>query len=391
MALGSALVNQQKELSLLGVPETQVMEKSEKLSAASAPRFPAALETSQRLAPGLLLSAAVAIASTYAEPAVAAAIRSLTGAAHGLPAIVIALILGIVLHPFARRDVFQPGITFAVKTLLRFAIALLGLRIALGDIVGLGFYSPALIVVAMISTVAVSMFLAKLLGRRAEMGALAGMATAVCGASAALATSTVLPNYPNKQADVAFAVVAANAVSTAAMVLYPPLCTYLGLSTHDSGILLGGTIHDMAQVVGAGYSVSTDVGNTAVIVKLFRIFLLLPMVVSVGWWLHSRSADTVHAKVPVPFFAFVFVILCIVNSFMPTAGTYGVPYVALRDVLNTISTWGLLIAIAALGLGTSIVALFSIGWRHLLTFMVATVLILAVVTAGLTLPIRSFF
>ena len=102
----------------------------------------------------------------------------------------------------------------------------------------------------------------------------------MCGASATLATSTVLPNYKGKEADVVFVVVAVNALSTVAMVLYPPLCTWLGFDAHTTGVMLGGTIHDVAQVVGAGYAVSEPVGNTAVIVKLFRVFLLLPVVLA---------------------------------------------------------------------------------------------------------------
>ncbi|WP_164153190.1 putative sulfate exporter family transporter, partial [Stenotrophomonas maltophilia] len=87
-------------------------------------------------------------------------------------------------------------------------------------------------------------------------GALAGAATAVCGASAALATTTVLPHYKARAADTAFTVVAANALSTIVMLLYPPLAILLGFDATKTGILIGATIHDMAQVVGAGYAVS---------------------------------------------------------------------------------------------------------------------------------------
>jgi uncharacterized integral membrane protein (TIGR00698 family) len=338
-----------------------------------------------KFAPGLALSAIVAVAAVFAEPLVANAIRSATGSERSIPAIVIALLIGIAAHSVARHEQFQPGITFAVKGLLRIAIGLLGLRIALGDIVGLGVYEPILVVLAMALTAAIGIICAQLLGRRPETGALMGMATAVCGASAALATSTVLSNYPNKQADVAFAVIAANAVSTVAMVLYPPICALLGFPAHETGVMLGGTIHDMAQVVGAGYSVSDEVGNTAVIVKLFRIFLLLPMVLALGWWLHSRKVGTNDARVPIPVFAFIFIALCVVNSLMPTTGAYGTMYIEIRSLLIALSSWGLLIAISALGLGTSVSVLFSVGWRHLATFMVATISILVIVSVGLML------
>ena len=136
----------------------------------------------------------------------------------------------------------------------------------------------------MIVTLWSGFFFARLSGRQPGFGALVGSATAVCGASATLATSTVVPDYPGKQADVVFVVVAVNALATLAMVIYPPLCILLGFDAQTTGVMLGGTIHDVAQVVGAGYAVSEPVGNTAVIVKLFRVFLLLPVVLGVGWY-----------------------------------------------------------------------------------------------------------
>ena len=120
------------------------------------------------------------------------------------------------------------------------------------------------------------------------MGALGGVATAVCGASAALATATVVPDYRGKSADVAFTVIAMNALSTLAMLAYPLICIWLGFSPTQTGIMLGATIHDVAQVVGAGQSVSDEAANAAVIVKLFRVFMLLPAVLIVGWWLAAR-------------------------------------------------------------------------------------------------------
>src|SRR5262249_28091086 len=93
-----------------------------------------------------------------------------------------------------------------------------------------------------------------------------------------------------------------NALSTLAMVVYPLLCVWLGFDAQTAGIMLGATIHDVAQVVRAGYAVSETAGNTAVIVKLFRVFLMLPLVLAIGWlfqgepWQHppprSRSRSS---------------------------------------------------------------------------------------------------
>ena len=342
---------------------------------AAIPSTTRAATIARDLAPGLGLSALVAIAAVAAAPLVAGILP--------IPAMVIALIIGIALNSVAARPMFQPGITFSVKKLLRWAVALLGLRIALGEIIALGLPVAALVVASMAVTVLAGFWFARLLNQPAAYGALAGAGTAVCGASATLATATVLPNYPGKEADVVFIVVAVNALSTVAMVLYPPLCAWLGFDPHTTGVMLGATIHDVAQVVGAGYAVSEPVGNTAVIVKLFRVFLLLPVVLAVGWWFARAGAQTGEAKVPVPVFALVFLGLCLVNSVMPSLPALAPVYAPIKAVLVTASTWGLLIAIAALGLGTSVGAVGALGWRHVATVSGTTVVILVIPTAGL--------
>src|SRR5258705_8890970 len=117
--------------------------------------------------------------------------------------------------------------------------------------------------------------------------------------------------------DVVFVVVAVNALSTLAMVAYPLICTALGFDAQVTGVMLGATIHDVAQVVGAGYAVSETAGNTAVIVKLFRVFLLLPVVLGIGWYFTRAGVKHGQARVPVPVFAVVFLALCLLNSAMP--------------------------------------------------------------------------
>ena len=259
----------------------------------------------RRVVPGLLLSSFVAVTAVLAAPLLA-------GVAP-IPAMVVALVVGIALNPVARRSSFQPGIVFCLKTLLRWAVALLGLRVALGEIAALGTMTAVLVIVSMGLTLTAGFLLARVFGLDQAYGALAGAGTAVCGASATLATSIVLPDYKGKETDVAFVVVAVNALSTLAMVLYPVVCVLFGFDPQTTGIMLGATIHDVAQVVGAGYAVSETAGNTAVIVKLFRVFLMLPLVLVVGW-LFARRAMATAGKIPIPMFALVFVALCVLNS-----------------------------------------------------------------------------
>jgi uncharacterized integral membrane protein (TIGR00698 family) len=338
------------------------------------------------VAPGFLLAAGVALAATAAAPAVAAALGWAFGAQQGPPAMVLALAIGIALSGRAARPVFREGLGFCAKRLLRLAVALLGLRIALGDVLALGLGTALLVAGSMAATVAAALWLARALRRDAGTGALAGAATAICGASATLAAAAVLPAWRTKAADVAFTVVAANAFSTAAMLAYPALASALGLSAHETGVLLGATVHDMAQVVGAGYAVSPEAGDAAVVVKLFRVLLLLPAVLALARWFR-RDGDEGRAGTggtpAVPGFALGFVALCLLNSVMPAAGAVGAVWTPVRAALVEASSLGLLVAIAALGLGTSARALLGVGWRHLAVFAGATLVLLGIVAAAL--------
>jgi uncharacterized integral membrane protein (TIGR00698 family) len=329
----------------------------------------------RRLLPGLSLSILVALAAVAIAPVIAGIVP--------IPAMVIALVIGIALHGLAQRPSFQPGIVFCLKVILRWAVALLGLRVALGEIAALGWPVAALVVVAMAATLAAGSLLARLFALERGYGALAGAGTAVCGASATLATSLVLPDYKGKEADVAFVVVAVNALSTLAMVVYPLACFALGFDQQTTGVMLGATIHDVAQVVGAGYAVSETAGNTAVIVKLFRVFLMLPTVLVIGELFARRNVASAAAKIPLPVFAFVFVALCVLNSLAPVFPAIAPSFAAIKRPLVEASTWGLLIAIAALGLGTSPSSIAALGWRHSATVIGTTLVILVAVTAGL--------
>jgi uncharacterized integral membrane protein (TIGR00698 family) len=328
-------------------------------------------------APGVAMSALVAAIGYIAAPYVAHVVP--------IPNMVIALVVGIALNPIAARPATQPGMRFCVSTVLRWAVALLGLRVGLADIAALGPGTAALIVIAMVATLISGFVFAKWYGRGPGFGALVGVGTAVCGASATLACSTVVPDYVGKQPDVAFVVVAVNALATIAMLIYPPLCLLLGFDPQTTGVMLGGTIHDVAQVVGAGYAVSQTVGNTAVIVKLFRVFLLLPVVLGVGWYFTRKGMQHGEARVPVPVFAIVFLILCIVNSAVPLMPSLLPVYTPVKAALIEASTWGLLLAIGALGLGTSIKTIIGLGWRHITTVLGSTAVIFVIVTGGLLL------
>jgi uncharacterized integral membrane protein (TIGR00698 family) len=272
------------------------------------------------------------------------------------------------LHPVADRPIFAVGAAFAIKKVLRWAIALFGLKIALSDILALGLGTALMVIASMAVTLVSGVLFARLFGLGDRFGALAGGATAVCGASAALATASVLPHYKERESDTVFVAITVNILATVAMIVYPALCRLIGFDERATGVFLGATIHDVAQVVGAGYAVSDVAGNVATIVKLFRVFMLLPVVLGVGWWFSSQGGDAHRAKVPVPVFAIMFLVFVLINS------ASVIPPLA-KAALVDASRWGLLLAIAALGLNTSLGTILRVGPRRLLVVMSTTAVV----------------
>ncbi len=175
--------------------------------------------------------------------------------------------------------------------MLRFGVALLGLRITIGQIAALGWGPVGIVVVSVILTIAVSMLLAKLMGFQSLFGLLSGGATAICGASAALALAAALPGHPLKERATLFTVVGVSVLSTLSMIVYPMIAHALGLDSRAAGVFLGATIHDVAQVVGAGYSMSRETGDIATFVKLMRVAMLVPVIVFAVMLTRARAEE----------------------------------------------------------------------------------------------------
>src|SRR4030095_15610013 len=161
-----------------------------------------------------------------------------------------------------------PGIEFASKAGLRIGVALLGLRITASQVAALGWQPVILAVVAIVLTIGPSMLAARSMGFHTLFGFLSGGATAICGASAALALAAALPAHPQKERAKLFTVIGVSALSTVALSVSPMSAHWLGVSAHAAGVFLGATIHDVAQVVGAGYGISRETGDVATLVKL---------------------------------------------------------------------------------------------------------------------------
>ena len=316
-------------------------------------------QRTRELMPGFIVSAVVAAAACFLSEH------------YGAPVMLFALLLGMGLNFLADDTKCKAGIEFTARTVLRVGIALLGMRITLSQITALGWQPIALVLTLVAVTITVSIVVAKMLGFERSFGMLTGGATAICGASAALALSAALPNHQQKEKATLFTVIGVSALSTLAMIVYPMIANWLEFSPQLAGVFLGATIHDVAQVVGAGYSMSTETGDTATVVKLMRVAMLLPVIICAAMFTRMQGAETGGERPPLlPWFAVGFLILACINS------TGWVPTIVQGGV-NEMSRWALIIAISALGMKTRIKELASVGIKPIL-FMVSETIFLVV-------------
>lgn len=319
----------------------------------------------RRCWPGMAIAIVIALAASFVSDS------------YGGPQLLYALFFGLAFHFLAHDPVCQPGIEFCSRTILRTGVALLGARITVGQIVSLGAAPIVMVLCAVAATMLFGLWLAKRLGRPNAEGLLSGGSVAICGASAALAIAAVLPQSKENEKFTLLTVVGVTTLSTLAMIVYPLIVKLLGLTPDAAGIFIGGTIHDVAQVVGAGYMISSHTGDVATFVKLTRVACLVPVVLALSILFKSRVGKTeVHTQPLVPVFLIGFVWFVIANSFG------FIPAVA-GEWISHASRACLVTAIAALGVKTSFQSLASLGWRPVAMLVGETVWLAAFVLIAL--------
>jgi uncharacterized integral membrane protein (TIGR00698 family) len=295
--------------------------------------------------PGVIVAVTIALASSWLSMH------------YGAPVMLFALLFGMAFHFLHEEGRCVAGIEFCSRTVLRVGVALLGMRITAGQIAGLGIGPILMVLTGVFTTIAFGTLVGQYLKLGRRFGILSGGSVAICGASAALAIATVLPAHKDKERDTIVTVVAVTTLSTISMVLYPILVAALHLDHRHAGVFLGGTIHDVAQVVGAGYMISPETGDIATYIKLLRVATLIPVVLSISYLVGMRSGEARSRKLPpLPLFLAGFVTLVAINSIFS-------PPPAVADWVTDVSSWCLVTAIAALGMKTSFKDLVKVGWR----------------------------
>lgn len=291
---------------------------------------------------------------------------------YGAPVMLFALLLGMAMSFLYEGTKCQAGIEFTACHILRIGVALLGLRIAFSDLVALGWQTALLLVFAIASTLIFGLLLAKAFGLQKRFGVLTGGAVGICGASAAMAVSAVLPPSKDQDRDTLLTIIGVTSLSTIAMILYPMLASALNLDATETSIFLGGTIHDVAQVVGAGYSVSDQTGDLATLTKLVRVAFLMPVVMCILLTLRLNMGKADGKAPGIPAFLIGFVVLMVINSLV------AIPQ-SITLAANELSRFALVVAIAAIGMKSNLGQLMTVGAKPILLMVMETVWIAAVI------------
>ena len=301
------------------------------------------------LLPGVLLCAVLASAGFW--------LADLAWVKHTLhlSALLIVILLGMAWKSLLPEPATAvPGIRMAQRPILRWAVAGLGFRLSVGELWAIG--GPVLIVVV-VSTAAALFFgwwIARRLGVPEKLGILLGVGSGICGASAVVAADSVVQG---ERRDSAVALGIITLLGTVGIVAYPVIARAFAMPEFIYGVWAGASLHEMAQVVAAGFGVSDEAARVATVVKLARISLLAPVVLYLGWSLRHRHREAGAARVaPVPWFLVLFVVFAGVNSL-------GILPARWLDAVRRADLWLLCVGMAGVGLQTGFSDLRSAGSR----------------------------
>lgn len=287
---------------------------------------------------------------------------------YGFPIILLGLLLGLALNFVAREETTHPGLDLASRSCLRWGIVALGFQVTLAQIWALGVWPFAALLAIMTLAFGAGLLGARVSGQPRYAGILAGGATAICGASAALALYGIIGRERLSQAQFALTLVGVSLASALAMSLYPVIAGELGFSDAQAGFLIGASIHDVAQAIGGGFTFSDAAGSEATIIKLSRVALLGPVLILVSLWIGNEARDEatpVWRRVTLPWFIAGFIALVVFNSVVTLPE-------ALRNVMMTASKALLLFAVIATAMRSDLARILELGWKAATPVVFAT-------------------
>ncbi|MGI8944285.1 MAG: YeiH family protein [Qipengyuania sp.] len=307
--------------------------------------------------PGLAVCATAALAAAWLANS------------YGFPIILLGLLVGLALSFLSEDARTHAGLDFASRHFLRAGIVLLGLQVTAAQVLALGWVSFVALLAVMAVAMLAGVAAARLAGEPREAGVLAGGATAICGASAALALYGVIGQNRLSRERFSVTLVGVALASAIAMASYPLIASVLGFTDSQAGFLIGASVHDAAQAIGGAFAYSDAAGQDATIVKLARVAMLAPVVALVAVWLGRGGGKNVGrarwTAIAVPWFILGFLALVTVNSIVQLPP-------GLADIALTTSKGLLLLAVTAAAMRSRLGLLVAAGWRPLVPVFAAS-------------------
>ncbi|UTW54634.1 YeiH family protein [Kordiimonas sp. SCSIO 12610] len=282
----------------------------------------------------------------------------------------LAVLSGLLLHRLYSNAILTQGIHWTSTTILYTGVALLGLRMDIADITAVNISAPVFIIILLFATFAVGYKVSRLLGSTKNLSFLIGGAVAVCGVAAAAAICCAMPQCKERNRELAITAAGIAILSTLVMITHPAIAFLLELTPLASGVFVGGSIHNVSQVVGAGYSISNEAGDMAVLLKMVRVSALLPIVMIVTFATRAKTmsvakSHSIRIRTFFPPFLVVFFVLAIASclNFIPEHITL---------IGNDTSRFFLVASLFAIGLKTNVFEILTVGIKPLIALIVTT-------------------
>jgi len=304
--------------------------------------------------PGILLAVSLGLAAIFLAGFTPSFLNSY----------LLALLIGMLLAPQVNKiSQLDAGISLSSSKLLEWSVVLLAFSIDYKAIGAIGAKDFAVIIIVVLVVLVATYYLSKVLSCPGKTGWLVGFGTAICGSSAIAALA---PKIKANKEDVAISLASVNLLGSLAMVLLPFLFEFYPLLEKEMAFLIGASLHSVGNVAGAGFSVSEDVGQLALIYKMARVALLSPALLFMVW-LDSRKSNEQKFRFQLPWYLIVFIVVSILVSFFP------LPSFLLKGS-ESIGKIILTIAMAAIGLKVDVFRLLKAGQRGLVFALIVFVL-----------------
>ena len=285
----------------------------------------------------------------------------------------LALLFGIGINNFIQLPkTIDPGLTFTSGRMLELSIVCLAFSINYSSFIELGFASFGYILIAIFIVLILVVFFSKKFNCPSSTGWLIGFGTAICGSSAIAALA---PNISKEKEDIAVSMSVVNLYGSIGMILLPLILLQFPFKANQIGFVLGGSLHSVGNVVGAGYSISNEVGEASMTIKLARVALLSPALLFFNFLVNRNSMNSWKDYIKLPWYLIVFFSISLVGSFIQF------PDVLIKNS-EFLGKLVLTIAMAAIGLKVKFSTLINSGKKGLLFGLVIFLVYLSLLVLG---------